>query len=200
MTGKKIPAQNTAGLTPKQARFVSEYLKDQNATQAAIRAGYSFGEVDGHYCYLLADPRDGQVFYVGKGVRARVQVHARRVRAGRVDNAGKCKRIAEVHAAGREVLELVFASGLTERGAFATEKAMIAALRDHGLTNIAEGNGTNADRLAEQVAAFKRNFLPEWLWRQRARPEQVALVEKMGGHAAVRDQLFAELDEALGVG
>jgi len=30
-----------AGLTPKQARFVAEYLIDLNATQAAIRAGYS---------------------------------------------------------------------------------------------------------------------------------------------------------------
>ena len=28
-------------LTPKQARFVAEYLKDHNGTQAAIRAGYS---------------------------------------------------------------------------------------------------------------------------------------------------------------
>ena len=28
-------------MTPKQARFVAEYLKDLNATQAAIRAGYS---------------------------------------------------------------------------------------------------------------------------------------------------------------
>lgn len=28
-------------LTPKQQRFVAEYLKDLNATQAAIRAGYS---------------------------------------------------------------------------------------------------------------------------------------------------------------
>jgi phage terminase small subunit len=28
-------------MTPKQARFVSEYLIDLNATQAAIRAGYS---------------------------------------------------------------------------------------------------------------------------------------------------------------
>ena len=28
-------------LTPKQARFVAEYLVDLNATQAAIRAGYS---------------------------------------------------------------------------------------------------------------------------------------------------------------
>jgi len=32
-----------AGLSPKQQRFVAEYLKDQNATQAAIRAGYSPG-------------------------------------------------------------------------------------------------------------------------------------------------------------
>jgi hypothetical protein len=29
------------GLTPKQAAFVREYLIDRNATQAAIRAGYS---------------------------------------------------------------------------------------------------------------------------------------------------------------
>ena len=28
-------------LTPKQAAFVAEYLVDLNATQAAIRAGYS---------------------------------------------------------------------------------------------------------------------------------------------------------------
>ena len=31
----------TQTLTPKQARFVQEYLIDLNATQAAIRAGYS---------------------------------------------------------------------------------------------------------------------------------------------------------------
>ena len=30
-----------AELTPKQERFVSEYIKDLNATQAAIKAGYS---------------------------------------------------------------------------------------------------------------------------------------------------------------
>ena len=30
-----------SGLTPKQARFVEEYLVDLNATQAAVRAGYS---------------------------------------------------------------------------------------------------------------------------------------------------------------
>jgi phage terminase small subunit len=37
MTNKK----DKKALTPKQARFVDEYLVDMNATQAAIRAGYS---------------------------------------------------------------------------------------------------------------------------------------------------------------
>ena len=32
---------NDGELTPKQARFAQEYLIDLNATQAAIRAGYS---------------------------------------------------------------------------------------------------------------------------------------------------------------
>ena len=33
-------------LTPKQAAFVAEYVKDNNATQAAIRAGYSAKTAD----------------------------------------------------------------------------------------------------------------------------------------------------------
>lgn len=47
-TVKKAPKKKTArlvtrdnGLLPKQAAFVREYLIDGNATQAAIRAGYS---------------------------------------------------------------------------------------------------------------------------------------------------------------
>lgn len=32
---------DSSGLTPKQAQFCAEYLKDLNATRAAIRAGYS---------------------------------------------------------------------------------------------------------------------------------------------------------------
>ena len=42
--------------TPKQQRFVEEYLIDLNATQAAIRAGYSKNgaEVQGHH--LLRNP------------------------------------------------------------------------------------------------------------------------------------------------
>jgi len=40
MSGQASHAKGN-GLNPKQARFVEEYLVDLNATQAAIRAGYS---------------------------------------------------------------------------------------------------------------------------------------------------------------
>lgn len=43
-----------AALTPKQARFVDEYLKDLNGTQAAIRAGYSARTANEQAARLLA--------------------------------------------------------------------------------------------------------------------------------------------------
>lgn len=45
-----------ANLTPKQQRFVEEYLIDLNATQAAIRAGYSEKTARDIGCENLAKP------------------------------------------------------------------------------------------------------------------------------------------------
>ncbi len=44
-------------LTPKQARFVEEYLIDLNATQAAIRAGYSAKTANEQGAQLLVSVR-----------------------------------------------------------------------------------------------------------------------------------------------
>ena len=46
----------TAKLTEKQQRFVEEYLIDLNATQAAIRAGYSAKTADAIGCENLTKP------------------------------------------------------------------------------------------------------------------------------------------------
>ena len=50
MAGKKKRSEKEYILTPQQAKFVQEYMIDGNATQAAIRAGYSTksAEVQGH--------------------------------------------------------------------------------------------------------------------------------------------------------
>ena len=44
-----------AELTPKQQRFVEEYIKDLNGTQAAIRAGYSPKTANEQAVRLLAN-------------------------------------------------------------------------------------------------------------------------------------------------
>jgi phage terminase small subunit len=42
-------------LTPRQERFVAEYLVDLNATQAAVQAGYSKKTANKHASRLLAN-------------------------------------------------------------------------------------------------------------------------------------------------
>ena len=44
-------------LTAKQRRFVAEYLKDQNATQAAVRSGYSAKTAESQGSRLLSNAR-----------------------------------------------------------------------------------------------------------------------------------------------
>jgi phage terminase small subunit len=53
-------------LTPKQARFVAEYLKDLNATQAAARAGYSAKTANQQGSRLLANVGVAQAIAAGK--------------------------------------------------------------------------------------------------------------------------------------
>lgn len=53
-------------LTPKQAMFVAEYLKDLNATQAAIRAGYAEKGATVTGSKLLTNPNVRRAINAGK--------------------------------------------------------------------------------------------------------------------------------------
>lgn len=56
-------------LTPKQARFVDEYVVDLNGTQAAIRAGYAEKSASVEAARLLANAKVGEA--VGAALKAR---------------------------------------------------------------------------------------------------------------------------------
>lgn len=69
--------RSASGLTDKQARFVSEYLKDLNATQAAIRAGYSERTAWSTGHQNLQNPKVAEAIGVALAERAeRVQIDA----------------------------------------------------------------------------------------------------------------------------
>lgn len=57
-------------LTPKQAMFAKEYLKDLNATQAAIRAGYSEDSANVEGSRLLAKANIAERIQKGMDARA----------------------------------------------------------------------------------------------------------------------------------
>ena len=57
-------------LTPKQQRFVEEYLVDLNATQAAVRAGYSAKTADQQGSRLLANVKVSDAVAAAQAARS----------------------------------------------------------------------------------------------------------------------------------
>ena len=57
-------------MTPKQQRFVEEYLVDLNATQAAIRAGYSEKNADKIGPELLGKTRVAEAVQMAQAARS----------------------------------------------------------------------------------------------------------------------------------
>ena len=84
--GKKAPAKakaaaradrSASALTPRQERFVAEYLVDLNGTQAAIRAGYSATGANVTGVRLLSNPTVAARIAAGKERQAeRLEVKA----------------------------------------------------------------------------------------------------------------------------
>jgi phage terminase small subunit len=64
------PATKKKALSPKQATFVREYLVDLNATQAAIRAGYSPKTARVQASDLLTKPDIQEAVRAGQDKRA----------------------------------------------------------------------------------------------------------------------------------
>lgn len=107
-----------------------------NLSQSAI-------EKLGYYVYLLIDPRDDKVFYVGKGKGNRINQHL----LGALDDnktheTEKIKKIREIQNSGMEVKHVVLRHELTEKEAFEVESAVIDVLGKDKLTNLVKGHNS----------------------------------------------------------
>ncbi len=95
------------------------------------------------YVYGLIDPRNKQVFYIGKGTKNRVFDHEKESLGSPESEKLKLKTISEIKNAGLEVEKIIINSNLTEDQAYAAEAALINAFNyvsDAGLTNIDAGH------------------------------------------------------------
>ena len=171
-------------LTPRQQRFVDEYLIDLNATQAAIRAGYEWPDgCSGFYVYFLIDPRDNVIFYVGKGKGRRMAFHKMEAVSSRPRNGVKAARILSILRSGLTPVERVFAHGLPEPAAYAIERDMISQLRG-GLTNMAGGVVSRDESDLAVMDDVLLRVKPFDQWFMDARDAQLVSARSLCGTAA----------------
>lgn len=110
----------------------------------------------GHYVYLLIDPRNGEAFYVGKGVGGRCLEHDYVE-----DGALKSARFSEIKAAGLEVKVDIIRHGMASKEeAFLVESAVIDVYGIENLTNKVKGHGaTNFGRAS--LADLATRYAPD---------------------------------------
>ena len=127
------------------------------------------------YVYTLTNPRDGAVFYVGKGSGKRAWTHEPAALAGRDRNGLKAEVIRSIHRAGQKTVVTIVNDGLSERDALGLERQMIQAGRDT-LTNIASGSRTAFEVVRADIREDLRSLKPLCqLLREGCSPEKLKL-------------------------
>jgi len=96
----------------------------------------------GSYVYLLIDPRNNKIFYVGKGKGNRINQHLLGALYDNTKETEKIKRIKEIQNAKLEVKHTVLRHELTDKEALEVESAVIDVLGKDNLTNIVKGHNS----------------------------------------------------------
>lgn len=138
-----------------------------------------------YYVYELIDPRDSSVFYVGKGMRNRVDAHEKEAERGRVSR--KCDRIRDILTQGGVVGKRIVQRFGDEQEAYDFEVELIARHGLSNLTNVAIGGGTSnglrEDRSfiigASEMVNRTKNGAIRWLF---VAGQPVDLCEILAGH------------------
>ena len=134
-----------AKLTEKQRRFVDEYLIDLNATQAAIRAGYSVKTADKQGYQLLEKTR------VAEAISEKMAERSRRTGANQDRVVMELAKIAFVNAA--DVIDSDDAT--IKAGATADDTAAIQSVKVKVIPT-KEGEGVEREiRLNDKLKALE---------------------------------------------
>lgn len=136
------------------------------------------------YVYTLTDPRDGAVFYVGKGKGRRAWCHEREAKRNAGCNAIKRARITAILAAGHRPAIHIVADGLTEDAALKRERQMITEQRK-ALTNVSGGSRGPLELIAAGCGEDLRTLKPLCtLVKEGASRERLAVWRRVVGSLA----------------
>lgn len=146
-------------LTPKQQRFVHEYLIDLNGTQAAIRAGYSAKTANEQASRLLTNV----------SVRAAIEAaQVERSQATKIDAAYVLSRLVEIDQ--MDVLDIL-ADDMSIKPIHQWPKVWRQYLAGFDVSELFEGRGDEREMVG---------FLKKLKW-----PDKVKNLELLGKHVGV---------------
>ena len=162
--------RETLDLTPKQRLFVAEFLIDLNATQAAIRAGYSAKNADKIGSELLGKTR------VREAIEAAMREREKRTQVTSDYVVGRLLELAEYDARD-------FASVVTEELEMETKKGPVKLVTQNVLIN------ENFDgKIAMSISKGKEGIKIEL-------PDRVRVLELLGKHTGAFDSHKRRIDE-----
>lgn len=120
-----------------------DLLTSQEKPSIKLFSEKAIAHLNGFYVYALIDPRNNQVFYIGKGTGNRVFSHE--IESGKSQKSEKAKlqKIREIKSSGHSVKQVIVNWGLTESEAFAAEASLINMMRflsADSLTNTVSGH------------------------------------------------------------
>lgn len=149
-------------------KFAELCREGKSFAEAQRIAGVEFkscSELSGFYVYLLVDPRDDSVFYVGKGTGKRFSKHERDAINGRIGNPFKHERIWAILAAGKRVGTYAVESNMHESNAYDLETALIRLIGLDRLTNWKQGEPSESAKM-KALARHRLQFIKpfdEWM-------------------------------------
>lgn len=115
-----------------------------------------------YYVYQLIDPRNEQVFYIGKGQRERAWEHEKQVRDGHITRLSNQQKLARIHAiisAGLRVVVAIIEHFTDEQEALAFEAALIRqtpALTNGHVTYLSDAERAQAISLRNALVDLAR--------------------------------------------
>lgn len=137
-----------------------------------------------YYVYALIDPRDQQVFYIGKGHGNRHTVHLKEWQDGCVKNAAKFARIGEIVTAGFRPVAAILLEGLSEPMAYSEERRLIETIGIANLTNVAFGQSNETEKLISWVTTMLPRLRPfsEWMAAKPRAAHEVSIYHRYVEH------------------
>ena len=116
----------TNNLTIKQEAFCQAYIDNNDILKVEYDFKKSYGNL--FYVYLLINPINNTIFYIGKGKNKRAEDHLKENKNGRISNAKKHNIINEILSHGLEPNILIFENNLNEQDAYFIERLLIEKL------------------------------------------------------------------------